>query len=406
MHVQGSNDHPLVASADRLHGLVCDTQRQLLFVIAEIDRSGLWKDDGARDMAHWLWMRYGISDWKARRWIDAAHALPTLPRVSEACGRAGSGWTRPSSSLASRRLTPRATCCPGPNASPPGAIRSRGDREIRRSLEETQEIERSRYLRWWHEDEGRTLRLEARYPAAAGAVVARALERVSDRLPSTPEGEEPLGPDARRADALVAICSARIASDADQDRATIVAHVPLEVLTARRGDNGAGSDRSAGDEPGCGLERGGVIHAEDGETTRLHGADRDGGGGPGGQDRRPRPDLAGVLGPDAPGAAAPRWRLPVPGMRLQAVHPRPSHQVVVGGRANGPWTTLCFCVDSITGWCTSSAGVSLGGPGVRSPGTGPMGGGTGPDLRRRDPAFREADEAGWRPRMTGPPVGV
>jgi hypothetical protein len=57
MHVQGSNDHPLIASADRLHGVVCDTQRQLLLVIAEIDSSGLWKDDGARDMAHWLWMR-------------------------------------------------------------------------------------------------------------------------------------------------------------------------------------------------------------------------------------------------------------------------------------------------------------------------------------------------------------
>jgi hypothetical protein len=57
MHVQGSNDHPLVASADRLHGVVCDTQCQLLLVIAEIDSSGLWKDDGARDMAHWLWMR-------------------------------------------------------------------------------------------------------------------------------------------------------------------------------------------------------------------------------------------------------------------------------------------------------------------------------------------------------------
>lgn len=35
-------------------------------------------------MAHWLSMRYGISDWKARRWIAAAHALEGLPRISEA----------------------------------------------------------------------------------------------------------------------------------------------------------------------------------------------------------------------------------------------------------------------------------------------------------------------------------
>src|SRR6266511_4082425 len=35
-------------------------------------------------MAHWLGMRYGISDWKAHRWIAAAHALEDLPLLSEA----------------------------------------------------------------------------------------------------------------------------------------------------------------------------------------------------------------------------------------------------------------------------------------------------------------------------------
>lgn len=75
------SDHPVVGPADRMHSVVCDAQRQLFVLIGEIDRLALWKDDGARDMAHWLWMRYGISDWKARRWVDAAHVLPTLPHV-------------------------------------------------------------------------------------------------------------------------------------------------------------------------------------------------------------------------------------------------------------------------------------------------------------------------------------
>ncbi len=30
-------------------------------------------------MAHWLKMRYGVSDWKARRWIASAHALESCP---------------------------------------------------------------------------------------------------------------------------------------------------------------------------------------------------------------------------------------------------------------------------------------------------------------------------------------
>lgn len=58
--------------------------RRMLSLIAEIDRRRVWRDLGARDTAHWLSIRYGVSQWKARRWIDAAHALESLPAVSEA----------------------------------------------------------------------------------------------------------------------------------------------------------------------------------------------------------------------------------------------------------------------------------------------------------------------------------
>jgi hypothetical protein len=67
-----------------------------------------------------------------------------------------------------------------------------------------------------------------------------------------PEGEDYPSSDARRADALVAVCSTRITTDADQDRATVVVHVPVEALMEGAGD----------DEPGCEIEGGGVIHAE------------------------------------------------------------------------------------------------------------------------------------------------
>jgi hypothetical protein len=35
-------------------------------------------------MAHWLWMRFGVSDWKARRWMDATRTLESLPLLSQA----------------------------------------------------------------------------------------------------------------------------------------------------------------------------------------------------------------------------------------------------------------------------------------------------------------------------------
>ncbi len=76
--------------------------------------------------------------------------------------------------------------------------------------------------------------------------MARALRRVAERVPVMPGEDDDA--DARRADALVAVCSARLGSDPDPDRATVVVHVPLASLVADRG--------------GAALEDGGVIHPE------------------------------------------------------------------------------------------------------------------------------------------------
>jgi hypothetical protein len=80
----GSDEATLIAAADALHAQVSGAQRQLLRMIVQLDRRTAWQDTGARDTAHWLGMRYGISSWKARRWIQAAHALERLPRLSHA----------------------------------------------------------------------------------------------------------------------------------------------------------------------------------------------------------------------------------------------------------------------------------------------------------------------------------
>ena len=81
----------LTSALDRAHQRVTSAHRDLLALIAEVDRRETWRDDGARDTAHWLGMRYGISGWKAHRWIAASHALDRLPRLAEALttGRLG-----------------------------------------------------------------------------------------------------------------------------------------------------------------------------------------------------------------------------------------------------------------------------------------------------------------------------
>jgi hypothetical protein len=138
----------------------------------------------------------------------------------------------------------------------PAAIRRRGDVATRPSLEDTKDVERSRYLRWWWFEDGRRLGLEGELPAEQGAVVAKALDRMAGRLPDVvaddEDDSEPLSftdsLDARRADALVALASHRIAEDADPDRATMVMHAELSALV--------------GDGSGCAIEGGGVVHPE------------------------------------------------------------------------------------------------------------------------------------------------
>ncbi len=89
MHYRGfDGDEELIRSIDAVNARACSTQRELFRLIAEGDRCEVWRNHGAANMAHWVCMRYGISYWKAERWIAASHVLERLPRISEAfaCG--------------------------------------------------------------------------------------------------------------------------------------------------------------------------------------------------------------------------------------------------------------------------------------------------------------------------------
>jgi hypothetical protein len=127
-------------------------------------------------------------------------------------------------------------------------VRHRADLARRASIEDELEAERSRFVSWWYFDEGRRLGLEAELPAAQGAIVVRALERAADAIPAMPDEKDDYFASARRADALVALCSGRIARDADQDRATVVIHAQLD-----------GIERGVG---GCEIDGGPVVHPQ------------------------------------------------------------------------------------------------------------------------------------------------
>jgi hypothetical protein len=228
------DDDGLIQVADALNRHIAAAQATLLGVIAEIDRRGAWRDSGARDLAHWLSIRYGISWWKADRWIKAAAALAGLPGVAMALENGTLGldkvveltrFATAHTELDLIEWAAESTCA---------TVRRRADLEVRAARDETAEFERDRSLRYWYEDGGRRFGLEARMPSAQGAVVAKALQRAVDLIPVMPAEHDRAFIEARRADALLALCSQRIANDADADRATVVVHASLEALAGRR----------------------------------------------------------------------------------------------------------------------------------------------------------------------------
>ncbi len=222
------NEARLIDRIDRANARVCAAQLQFLQLVAQVDSLDLWCGDGSADMAHWLVVRYGVSDWKARRWIAASHSLDGLPRIAQAMARGDLGIDKVV------ELTRFAT--PGTEAElvawardvSAGRIRHRADLARRETDDEVRESDEVRSLAWWWYDEGRRFGLQADLPAAQGAVVAQAIGRLADSLPAMPGEEARFFTDRRRADALVALASSRPADEQTADRATLVVHARVD----------------------------------------------------------------------------------------------------------------------------------------------------------------------------------
>jgi len=231
---------------DDAHARAGRAQKEMLRLLLELDRAGDLRSLGARDASHLLQLRYGLSAWKAHRWVAAARALQRLPRLSRALERGELGIDKVLELCRYAEPVTEAGLIAWARRVSLGAVRRRGDLAARASALQGAEIQRERHLGWWYSDGGRRFWLEAELPAADGAIVARTIERLAGRIPAMPGEEDAPFAGARRADALVALCSARVASDPDPDRATVVIHAQLAGLTSGTG--------------GCEIQDGGVVH--------------------------------------------------------------------------------------------------------------------------------------------------
>lgn len=185
-------------------------------------------------MGDWVSRQLGLPRSQARRLLEVAHALETLPSIATAFEKGLLSWGQivPLVQIATPEtdegLAERAQ---GMDATQLEAAARRLRRVPRRQVDEVHD---RRFVDWQWNHDGTWLRLRGRLPADQGAVVVTALERVADGVPRE-SGDRRVGRDQRQADALVLLASADLAADPDPDRATVVVHVEAESLASDAG---------------------------------------------------------------------------------------------------------------------------------------------------------------------------
>ncbi len=218
----------MTSAMDQLHALSMTTWRQLLSLVAEYDRTEAYRADAMTSMEDWLVARYGLARRTANDWVRAAHAFEQLPAVANAVanGHLSADQTRSVIRLA----TPDTDAAVAADAVGRSAAELEVMARLAKSPTKTKanEADRLRAFRWRPSADGSSMRLSGQLPADAGATLAAALTRMAEQAGPDPDTKlfDPF--ESRCADALVELAGARLADDADPDRATVVVHVPTE----------------------------------------------------------------------------------------------------------------------------------------------------------------------------------
>ncbi len=218
----------MTSAMDQLHALSMTTWRQLLVFVAEYDRSEAYRADAMVSMADWLVARYGLARRTANDWVRAAHAFEELPAVADAV--AGGRLSVDQARSAIRLATPETDAAVAADAVGRSAAELEAMVRLAKppTADDANEADRLRSFRWRDTPDGSSVRLSGQLPTEAAATLAAALTRMAEQAGPDPVTNiyDPF--ESRCADALIELAGARLAEDADPDRATIVVHVPAQ----------------------------------------------------------------------------------------------------------------------------------------------------------------------------------
>ncbi|MGH9189719.1 MAG: DUF222 domain-containing protein, partial [Acidimicrobiales bacterium] len=224
-----SNDD-LAQTIGQLHAAELAIRATLLQVVGTYDERRAWREDGATSMTTWLAMQLAMSHRSASEVVRVARSLPDLPAVAGVFAEGGLSWDQVAA--VTRLAGPEDDAALAAEA--PAMSAAQLQAAARRVRPPEPEVRR-RCLRIRPQLDSGWVRLSGQLPAADGAVVTTALDRLASQAPPDPVGGLPEPLESRMADALVEMASVRLAADADADRACVVVHVDAEVLAGRDG---------------------------------------------------------------------------------------------------------------------------------------------------------------------------
>jgi hypothetical protein len=179
----------------------------------------------------------------ANAWVKSARALAGLPLVREAYAQGRITWEHVAA-LADVAIPSTERELLGQAVAMSAAHFKRLARSLKQPTElEAQEAIEQRSLSYHWDNAGRFLLLNGKLPDSDGAVVAKALDRLSERVGPDPLTGQYSSINQNNADALVELASTYIDTEADQDRATVVVHLDAQVL---KGEPGSAEIEEAG----------------------------------------------------------------------------------------------------------------------------------------------------------------
>lgn len=220
----------LTDAAEQVACVEAAARLELVKLIARLDTQTVWHHDGQRCMVDWVALRFGLARRTARQLVAVAAVIHDLPHLASVYAHGRLSWDQmvPLCELADE-TTDEAWATDGPTRTPEELNRMVRAQRLRDT--DPAAVHEQRHVTFRHHRDGTTtttIHGDTLDAEAARALFDRVADEQATRDPDT--GQYPTRCQ-QRYDAWVSVCRRHLAADGDMDRATVVIHADVALLT-------------------------------------------------------------------------------------------------------------------------------------------------------------------------------